>query len=225
VGRVWGGLVGTDAGVYGDRNTFSEGEVSSTLRLRVAAGASFTAGREDRGGFLELRARPAYGRKKLRTRADEGREALSQVIVESHVRATTDLFANAHGAVEVVYRGIESSEAFVPLSEQFYLGGASTVRGYRENQYHGRRAAYARSELRIGRSRRENGYLFVDGGYVLQESLGAAGEVSQEEKFPVGYGFGLRTESRAGNIDLSFGVGDEPSLRATKVHVILNRTF
>ena len=127
--------------------------------------------------------------------------------------------------MELAYRGIESSEEYVPLSEQFYVGGAGTIRGYRENQFHGRRIAYARSELRLGKSRRENGYLFVDGGYVLQESLDSTGVVAKTDEYPVGYGFGLRTESRVGNIDISFGVGEELSLRQTKVHVILNRTF
>jgi len=35
------------------------------------------------------------------------------------------------------------------------VGGARTVRGYRENQFHGRRVAYARNELRLGRSPRD----------------------------------------------------------------------
>jgi outer membrane protein insertion porin family len=125
----------------------------------------------------------------------------------------------------LVYRGLESGEEYIPLSEQFYVGGAATIRGYRENQFHGRRVAYVRSELRVGRSRRENGYLFVDGGYVLWENRSSTGVVTQDEEFPVGYGFGLRTESRVGNIDLSFGIGDKLSLRQTKVHVILNQSF
>ncbi|MEJ2722950.1 MAG: BamA/TamA family outer membrane protein, partial [bacterium] len=104
-------------------------------------------------------------------------------------------------------------------------GGAGTIRGYRENQYHGRRTAYARTELRVGGSNLENGYLFVDGGYVFQEFRGADGEVMNPEVYPVGYGFGLRTQSRIGNIDLSFGIGDKLSLRQTKIHVILNRSF
>jgi outer membrane protein assembly factor BamA len=225
LGRLGRGLFGVETGLYGDRNTFSQGAVSSTLRMRLSVGMSYVVGREDRGDFLDLRTRPAYARKSVRPRSNGEKETLSQYILESRIRGMADLVANFHGAVEIVYRGIESDEAFVPLSEQFYVGGASTVRGYRENQYHGRRVAYIRSELRVGRNRRENGYVFVDGGYVLQESQSLEGEVSREEKFPVGYGFGLRTQSRAGNIDLSFGVGDELSLSATKVHVILNRTF
>ena len=70
-----------------------------------------------------------------------------------------------------------------------------------------------------------NGYLFVDGGYVLQETLDSTGLVSQHDEYPVGFGFGLRTASPVGNVDISFGIGDKLSLRQTKVHVILNRNF
>lgn len=225
VGRLWGGLVGLEAGVYGDRNTFGQGDASSSLRLRLAAGVSFVEGREDRGAFIEFRTRHTYGEKSIQPREGGAKEDVSQYIFESRLRSAVDLFGNSHGAIEIVYRGMETDENVVPLSEQFYIGGASTVRGYRENQYHGRRTAYARSEYRIGKNRRENGYVFVDGGYVLQESLLPEDAVARNEELLVGYGFGLRTESRAGNIDISFGVGDDPSLRATKVHVILNRTF
>jgi outer membrane protein assembly factor BamA len=225
VGRLWSGLLGVETGVYGDRNTFSEGSVSNTFRLRLAAGIRFVEGHEDRGTFVEFYTRNTYAHKDLTLRAGGAGEKVSQYIFETGLRTTFDTTRNSHAALELVYRGIESDESYVPLSEQFYVGGAGTIRGYRENQFHGRRIAYGRSELRLGRSRRENGYLFVDGGYVLEETQDAEGNVSKTEEYPVGCGFGLRTESRVGNIDLSFGVGDELSLRQTKVHVILNRTF
>lgn len=225
VGRLADGLVGLEIGGYADRNTFSEGDVSSTFRTRLAGGVTFVEGHEDRGAFLDFRTRHAYGRKKVSEREGGNGETISQYIFDAQIRATADAARNVHGAIEVVYRDIESSEEFVPLAEQFYIGGAATIRGYRENQFHGRRAGYVRSELRVGKSNRENGYLFIDGGYVLEESMSAAGDLSKNDEYPVGYGFGLRTESKVGNIDISFGVGDEISLRATKVHVILNRSF
>lgn len=150
---------------------------------------------------------------------------MTQNVFEARVRGLVDISRSVHGSIQAVYRGLESSEAFVPLAEQFYVGGASSIRGYRENQFHGRRVAYLRSELRLGGSRRENGYVFVDGGYVLQETLDSEGFVSQNDEYPVGYGFGLRTASPVGNVDISFGIGEKLSLRQTKVHVILNRNF
>lgn len=225
VGRVAGGIIGVDLGANADRNTFSEGDLSSTFRTRLSLGVTFLAGHEDRGTFLDVRTHHAYGRKDVNERSGAEGAIVSQYIFDAELRGTADAARSVHGAIEIVYRDIETSEALVPLAEQFYIGGASTIRGYRENQFHGRRAGYVRSELRVGKSNRENGYLFIDGGYVLQESTNPDGSVSKEDEYPVGYGFGLRTESRAGNIDISFGVGEELSLRATKVHVILNRSF
>ncbi len=226
VGRLWGGLRRVDAATHGPRTTLSEGDVSSTARYRIAGGSSFVEGYEDRGAFLDLGTRHTFGYKKLRKREEGAIDtALSQYTFEARMRGLVDVSRSVHGAVEVVYRGIESNEEFVPLAEQFYVGGASTIRGYRENQFHGRRVAYLRSELRVGGSRRENGYLFVDGGYVLQETLDSAGLVSQHDEYPVGFGVGLRTAPPVGNVDISFGIGDKLSLRQTKVHVILNRNF
>ena len=113
----------------------------------------------------------------------------------------------------------------MPLSEQFYVGGARTVRGYRENQFHGRRVAYARNELRLGRSPRDGFYVFVDAGYVRQETPQAAGATLIDGTGLTGYGFGVRSLSRVGRLDLSFAVSDGLSLRQTKVHVLLEQNF
>ncbi|HEU4363900.1 MAG TPA: ShlB/FhaC/HecB family hemolysin secretion/activation protein, partial [Candidatus Krumholzibacteria bacterium] len=131
------------------------------------------------------------------------------------------LHYSAQGAVTT----LESDEPSVPLSEQFYVGGARTVRGYKENQFHGRRMAYARNELRLGRTPREGLYVFADAGYVLQESLLADDSATEGGTGLAGFGFGVRSASRLGRIDLSFAVSDEISLQSTKVHVLLEQNF
>jgi outer membrane protein assembly factor BamA len=122
--------------------------------------------------------------------------------------------------LELVYKGLESVEDLVPISEQYYVGGARTLRGYRENQFHGRRVAIARAELRIGGSLQENLYVFVDNGYILQETI-----AGRENLFKTGYGFGLRTRSQVGVVGLSFGLGEEVSLGQAKVHILLEQNF
>jgi hemolysin activation/secretion protein len=99
------------------------------------------------------------------------------------------------------------------------------VRGYRENQFHGRRVAYARNELRLGRSPREGVYVFVDAGTVQQEIPTVEGGASHDRVGLAGYGFGVRSASRLGRIDLSFAVSDGVSLQQTKVHVLLEQSF
>lgn len=225
VGRIWDGLLGIDFMAHGDRNTFAQGETSKSLRLRTMGGFSFVRGREHRGTLLGLESRYAYARKKLDGREDVDPESVSQHIVEAKAKLALELPRHFHLVNETVFKNLSSREAEVPLSEQYYLGGAATVRGYRENQFHSRRVAFSRSEILIGRSRAENGYVFADVGYYLQHDRSPVGEITTRDRFVFGHGFGLRTRSRAGNIDLSFAVGPEFTLRQTKIHVILNRTF
>ena len=71
----------------------------------------------------------------------------------------------------------------------------------------------------------DNAYLFVDGGYVLMESADAQGVVDRNNRFQAGYGFGLKSASKFGKVNLSFGIGERPSLRQTMVHVLLEQTF
>jgi sugar lactone lactonase YvrE len=119
----------------------------------------------------------------------------------------------------------QSDESTIPLPEQFYVGGARTVRGYREDQFHGRRIAYARNELRIGRTPREGFYGFADAGYVLQQTTASNGTPGQSGTGLLGYGFGVRSASPLGRIDLSFAVSGPISLESTKVHVFLEQNF
>jgi hemolysin activation/secretion protein len=134
-------------------------------------------------------------------------------------------FWSLYYSLDGVAQSLESDEDVVPLPEQFYLGGARTVRGYREDQFHGRRVGYARNELRLGRTPREGFYIFTDAGYVLQPTTAADGTPSQDGLGLLGHGFGIRSASRLGRIDLSFAVSGEFSLEQTKVHVLLEQNF
>lgn len=224
VGRLGRGLLGLDLSLFGDRNTFSTGTISKSIRYRVQGGFSFEAGRRDRGRFLSLAGQSAWASKRLDNR-EGGGETVSQYIVETGVRAAAEPFRSVHVTTDIQLRNLSSGEAVVPLSEQYYLGGAGTLRGYRENQFHSRRVAWARNEILIGHSRLEHLYVFLDVGYFLDETVNADDSVSTGDVFRLGHGFGLRTSSPAGRIDISFALGEKLSLQQTKVHVILDRSF
>jgi outer membrane protein insertion porin family len=214
------GRIGVSVGLHGDRNVFSVGELKRSWRARISLGARLqrdVAGARWRAGVSVAR--------KRRILRDGGDESLTQHIGEVETDVTVRLRDVLHIRNELVYRGLESSERIVPLSELFYIGGARTLRGYKENQFSGRRIATARTELLLGRTRAENVYLFGDVGYVLRETLTAADVVERSENVRAGYGFGLRTRSRLGNVELSFGVGEKLSLQQTKVHVLLEQSF
>jgi len=114
---------------------------------------------------------------------------------------------------------ISTSEDEVPFHELLTLGGASNLRGYREEQFRGRRTALGTVEYRLLLSRRARVIVFVDAGYYLREGSNSAKDVK------LGYGIGLRGETRLGILALDYGLGEGDSPRDGKLHVGLIREF
>jgi outer membrane protein insertion porin family len=220
-GRLGRNLVSFSAGLHADRNVFSEGALLRSWRYRFRAGVTLVRGDPRKRTFAELNTTFTLAKKKSHFRNADVTESLYQYILDLEGEGSVGLMRSLSLYMGLVYRGLQSREALVPLSEQFYIGGARTLRGYRENQFHSRRVATARNELRIGPSPNENLYLFIDVGYILQES----GSLGPRDLFKAGYGFGLRTRSQIGIVGLSFGVGDEVSLGQAKVHILLEQNF
>jgi outer membrane protein insertion porin family len=121
---------------------------------------------------------------------------------------------------------IRSDEQVVPLNEQFKLGGARSLRGYREEQFHGSRILWANLEYRLLLGRRSWTFLFVDAGHYFHRRWDPLEETPQEvsgEK--VGYGIGLRMESGLGIIGVDYGLGEGDGLTDGKVHFGLLNEF
>lgn len=97
----------------------------------------------------------------------------------------------------------------VPEEALWRLGGAETIRGYREEAFLATGAAWATVEWRVSFGSRSRVFAFVDAGMVK-----AAWRV-----FPVGYGIGLLAESRLGAIGLDFGLSRGNSPGEGQVHV------
>jgi hypothetical protein len=226
LGRVAGTLLGLSLAGYGDRNVFSEGMLLRSSRWRAKGGASAMWGSDRAGSYARLGADVTFAFKHNSYRDDAtGPGDVRQTIYDGTAGLLFPAWRSLHVAIDGRIEWLESEEQDVPLSEQFYLGGARTVRGYRENQFHGRRLGYARNELRLGRSARDGFYAFVDAGYVRQETPQTGGTTLVDGTGLTGYGFGVRSLSRVGRLDLSFAVSDGLSLRQTKVHVLLEQNF
>lgn len=103
----------------------------------------------------------------------------------------------------------------IPPSEMYSLGGARSLRGYRENQFRGRQTAWLNLEYRFGGESRL--FVFDDVG-VFQRSGG--GWLLRN-----GLGFGLRSTSKLGTVEMSFGVGERFALDQTRIHVLLIENF
>jgi len=203
-----GPLTSIVAGVAADRNVPDSGELIRSVRERFRVGLT----REPSGGAgFALHVEGAYRKSYLRTRPAE-------IDGELLYRFDGSLEAPSRGDQSVFARLVSEavfSTGAIPLAELFPLGGATTLRGYREGQFRGERLVFMNLEYRLG----EGGWLFLfddvgafyrrDGGWAVKN----------------GAGFGLRSESPLGIVVLSFGVGERLSLEGTRIHISLVERF
>jgi outer membrane protein insertion porin family len=122
-------------------------------------------------------------------------------------------------ALEGRLAGIASTEDDVPYHELLTLGGADNLRGYREEQFRGTRTAVATFEYRYILGRRSRAVAFLDVGYFYRGGANFAKDTK------LGYGIGLRGETRLGTISLDYGLGEGDGLLEGKLHVGLIRGF
>ena len=125
-------------------------------------------------------------------------------------------------AIGLHWRQITSSEDYIPISDQFRFGGATTLRGYREDQFRGSRVFWANFEYRYLLSRRSRVFVFFDLGYYFRDEPAPVGKV---EDFPRSFGLGVRIETGLGLIGIDYGLGEGDGLGEGKVHVSLVNTF
>lgn len=117
-------------------------------------------------------------------------------------------------------RQIRSNEAFIPISDQFRLGGARTLRGYREDQFRGSAVAWTSLEYRYWMGRRSRAFVFADYGYIYSESASGVAETTK-----LGYGFGFRLETGLGVMGVDYGLAKGDGAMAGKIHVGLINEF
>ena len=124
---------------------------------------------------------------------------------------------------QVISIGLHGAMAWgnnIPPTELFYLGGANTLRGYDEDWFSGPRRFYANLEYRLLVGRTSQFFVFTD--------LGAVTQVDQPTVFDplrVGYGFGMRLESKGGLLRMDYGLAEGRSALEGKIHVNLGTSF
>jgi outer membrane protein insertion porin family len=109
-------------------------------------------------------------------------------------------------------------------SDLFRLGGAATLRGYREGQFSGSRLVWMNLEYRFLVAPRSFFYGFVDAGYILQPDIVTA-HLTASEQSKIGYGIGVRMDSALGLIGVSFALGEGDTFSTSKIHIRLINEF
>ena len=108
-----------------------------------------------------------------------------------------------------------SSEPEVPFHDHSFLGGANSVRGYREEQFAGSRVAWANTEYRFQLGRGSYLYPFIDVGYYESKNTGSI----------MGYGVGLTLKKGLTGIGLDYGLAKEDQPLDGKIHLRVTGQF
>lgn len=127
-------------------------------------------------------------------------------------------------ALAIHGRQVTSDEPVIPITEHYRLGGARTLRGYREEQFNGSRIAWANFEYRYLLGRYSRFFAFIDTGYFFRETV-ENNSVARIQKWKVGYGIGLRMDTRLGLFGIDYGLGEGDRLSNGKVHIGLKNEF
>jgi outer membrane protein insertion porin family len=129
-----------------------------------------------------------------------------------------------HQVVAFGLHGKQTTGDNIELGDQYRLGGTTTLRGYRENQFLGSRIAWTNTEYRFLLARRSFFYGFFDTGYFYLP-VDDAKSSSSVQQFKYGYGIGIRLETSLGNIGVSVALGEGDGIGQTKLHVGLINDF
>ena len=115
---------------------------------------------------------------------------------------------------------IRGSKNQLQLTDHFWFGGARSLRGYRENQFHGTTISWANLEYRflIGRDARI--FIFNDWGFYNYSD-----KSGKNQDILPGYGLGIRFNTPLGIMAIDFGFGRGDSFSNGKIHFGVVNTF
>jgi len=165
-------------------------------------------------GWRRVSAAQVYGGESQRRQNSAGVDA--EVALEVLPRWVFDVAF--HG------KALESNEPEILLPDLYRLGGARSLRGYREEQFYGSRIGWMNLELRylLGGASRVFG--FVDGGAYFREQWIEEILIAQQD-YKIGVGIGIRVETRLGIWGFDYALGEGDALLSGKVHISLRSEF
>jgi outer membrane protein insertion porin family len=199
------------------RNTTTEGEIGVQYDTRdfpinprkgVRYMASFSFGTKENSGpeylikedSLALR----EGIKKIR-----GQLSYFQRLWQNQVLALN--FNGSH---------IEGDRDQLQLSDHFWFGGFGSLRGYRENQFHGTSVSWVNLEYRFILGRNSRVFLFNDWGfYQYEDAAGIKNDIL------AGYGVGIRFDTPLGVMGVDYGLGRGDTFSTGKIHFGIINSF
>lgn len=120
--------------------------------------------------------------------------------------------------------GIDVRSGALDAADLVRLGGATSLRGYREGEFLGSRLAWATLEHRIFFTPRSFIGAFVDGGFIARPALASVGLIGSE-LVRFGYGLALRVDAPVGLLGVSIALGKGDGFGDAKLHVRVQSEF
>ncbi|MBK8166299.1 MAG: hypothetical protein IPK64_10105 [bacterium] len=214
-----------------DRSTYPEGALARTARTRARAALTHRRGDRARSGWEAVFAVESAWRSAQAREGAAGAAALAaearQRIVAGDVAGELWLGRRAAVAARLSVRRLDGGEREATLAEHFRFGGAASLRGYGEGEFHGVEAAWAGLEWRLGSPRGSRLYTFWDVGYFGFWSAASAPAEGFERRrgWPRGFGLGLLARTPGGDLSLAVGFPGTVDFDQAKLHVTLLESF
>jgi outer membrane protein assembly factor BamA len=161
----------------------------------------------------------SFSRKKISGPAEYITPTLETNVNLQRITASFSFFYELflRNVIAISVNGRELRGPFFEISDLWKLGGTSSVRGYREEQFLASRVAWTNLEYRFLLTRRSYAFLFFDSGYYLREADPERG-IQKSEDVIYGYGLGITVETGIGLLGVSFGLAQGDSFSDGKIH-------
>ncbi len=175
---------------------------------------------------LYFRFAPGYAERDIEGDEERGirKERIRQSTIDAGFGVYRRVSRNSVLAFELNTLVRFSDASFIPDYDQFYLGGAHTLRGYDEDRFRGSRIGWSRFELRYLLGVQSRVFLFHDSGYIFAR-IPEAETLRTKETWKNGFGVGLRIETAAGLLGIDYGLGEGDSFQEGKIHVSAGGAF
>ena len=175
-----------------------------------------------RGSRVTLRAAQIVRHERLRP---FGSRTSSASAIEGNGEWTRAMMSRGALALEAGAAGRFGSQRILPDYERYMVGGAATLRGHDEEQYHVDRFALSRLEWRWFLSRAQRAFLFWDHAWMGTRRAVDGGGARFDTMQKDGVGFGMRLETASGVVGIDYGLEPGRPPLEGKIHLRLVSTF
>jgi len=222
---VWGGGRAW-LGVARERVVLEDGPVERAATTTTETG--FEADRRDdafaprRGYAARLSSGTVFKQETLRP---SGTRTATQLVARALMQDNLPVGKATGARIELEGALRLSNEPVVPTYDLDLIGGAATLRGYREAEFQVSRWAVLRLEYGVVTTETARAFTFLDQGVLYRPFLDEAGAAQSETLYRPGYGIGFEAPVSLGRFAVTLGYGQGDGPLDGKIHVRLTSRF